>query len=323
MQRIKMQNTELELSRFCLGTGSFDTNYSKETAFEILDRFRDLNGNFIDTANVYGKWIPGQANTSEQYLGQWLKSRQAHSDMIIASKGGHFDLNNPTMSRITRQEIEKDLDESLRALGLDHIDFYWLHRDNEVLPIEELIDIMEAFVTCGKVRYYGASNYKQPRLDQALTYANARLLQGFLAVSNQWCLASQNPGGSPFPDPTTVAVDAGFYQWHCDTQIPLVPYSSSAHGFFTKLQTGNVPGPLKKAYLNDRNIAISKLLINAAAETGASVFELAQAWLLHQPFQVFPVMSVSTPDQLEAFEGADHLTLTSDLLKQISQLGVV
>ena len=156
MKYIKLHDTSLVLSNICLGGGSFGTGLSESQTFEILDAFVEAGGNFADTANVYGKWAEDGKNHSEELIGKWIKSRNAYGKIIIATKGGHYDLSTPQLSRVNRSEVQKDIEESLKSLGIDSIDFYWLHRDNESKPAEEIIDFMEAFVKEGKIRYYGA-----------------------------------------------------------------------------------------------------------------------------------------------------------------------
>ena len=124
MKYIKLRNTSLELSNICLGTASFGTRLSEPEIFEILDAFIEAGGNFIDTANIYGKWAEDKLNHSEQIIGKWLKSRNSYNKIIIATKGGHFDFDTPHISRVNKEDIQKDIEESLKSLGLDCIDFY-------------------------------------------------------------------------------------------------------------------------------------------------------------------------------------------------------
>lgn len=313
MRREKLQNTELELSCICYGTANFGEKLTKEEAFLILDAFYEGGGNFIDTANIYCRWVPGLTNSSEQYIGEWLKTRNAYNHMVVATKGGHFELRLPVVSRINKEEIKKDIDESLLTLGIDTIDFYWLHRDNPHMEIAEIIDIMEEFVKEGKIRYYGASNYSEQRMEEALHYAKQKGVQGFNAVSNQWSMASVNPGANGNPDQTLVIMDDSYYQWHKKTKMTMIPYSSSANGFFQKMEQGLfISDSVKAAYENERNFKIYQDLCKIKEQTGISVYTLSIAWLLNQPFQVFPVASVSKIEQLKDFLAA------GEILKDIS-----
>lgn len=318
MQYRTMNNTDLNLSNVCLGTAPFGEKMGREQPFEILDAFVRQGGNFLDTANVYCRWVPGLANCGEQILGEWLKARGAYKDVVIATKGGHYDFNIPgRISRVNEMEIRRDLEESLATLGLDTIDFYWLHRDDEDKPIEEIIDILEKLRTEGKIRYYGLSNYRSGRAAQARKYLRSKGLPGPYAISNQWSMASINSQRTTNPDPTLVEFSAEEYQWHCESQVPVIPFSSTAMGFFEKLNKAGVEvkdgrltarGDREKiapaildTYWNEDNLRKYELLLKLRQETGHSLQALSVAWLISQPFQVFPVGAVRNTEQLKDF----------------------
>ena len=315
MKKQILDRTDLELSKICYGTGNFGDRLTESEAFAILDAYVDAGGNFIDTANVYCRWIPGLGNSSEQYLGAWLKERQAYHKVSVATKGGHYDLDRPEQPRISKEEIARDLEESLRTLGLDCVDFYWLHRDDEQIGISEIIDFMEDFVRQGKIRYYGASNYSQARMSAALGYAKKQQIQGFSAVSNQWSMAEVNPGCNMNPDPSLILTGRAYERWHRETGMPLIPYSSGAHGFFQKLyDKQELSEAMKRAYLNEQNADKFKWLCEQSRERGVSVHTLSIAWLLNQPFTVFPVVSVSSAGQLKDLIRASEITdITTDI----------
>lgn len=137
MKYVNLKDTDLKLSNICLGTANFGTSLNEEMAFSLLDEFVRQGGNFIDTANVYCRWVPGNGNSSERFLGNWLKSRGAYNDVVIATKGAHYDMAHPEISRVTEEAIRFDIEESSQTMGLDVLDFYWLHRDDENKPIEK------------------------------------------------------------------------------------------------------------------------------------------------------------------------------------------
>ena len=109
MKYVNITNTELTVSVVCLGSSHFGSLISEETAFEILDRFTEGGGNFIDTANVYGRWHPGGQNLSEQVIGRWLKSRNAYGKLIVATKAAHYDPKTPQIMRLSEDDINKDI----------------------------------------------------------------------------------------------------------------------------------------------------------------------------------------------------------------------
>lgn len=317
MKRSKLKGTDLKLSNICLGTANFGEKLSKEQAYQILDAYVDAGGNFIDSANVYCKWIDGLGNSSEQYLGSWLRDRNAYQKVVIATKGGHYDFQNPSVSRVREEEIRKDLEESLRTLGIECIDFYWLHRDDETIDITETVDIMEKLVKEGKIRYYGASNYKRHRMEQAAVYAKKKGLQGFTAVSNQWSMARVNPEGNMNPDPTLVMMDEAYYEWHKAGKMPMIPFSSGAHGFFDKLDRNiQISKQMHDAYMNEENQKRYRLLRQLREETGESIYALSIAWLLNQPFQVYPVTAVSRKEQIQDLIAASNIKMDEKMIEQ-------
>lgn len=316
IKRSILKGTDLNISNICLGTANFGEKLSKEQAYQILDTYVEAGGNFIDSANVYCKWIEGLGNSSEQYLGSWLRERNAYQKVVIATKGGHYDFRDPSVSRVREAEIRKDLEESLRTLGLECIDFYWLHRDDETMDIAEIVDIMEKLVKEGKIRYYGASNYKQHRMEQAAAYAREKGLQGFTAVSNQWSMARVNPGGNMNQDPTLVMMDEAYYEWHKSDKMPMIPFSSGAHGFFDKLDRNvQISKQMQDAYMNEENQKRYQLLKQLREETGESIYALSIAWLLNQPFQVYPVVAVSRKEQLQDLIAASNIIIEKKIIE--------
>ena len=206
-------------------------------------------------------------------------------------------------------------------LGKDEIDFYWLHRDDPEKPVEEIVDILEELKKEGRIRYYGFSNYCTERLKQIEKCLRDRNLPGITAVSNQWSLAGINPGGNTNPDPTLVEFSGEEFKWHCETGAASIPFSSTAMGFFPKLQKmglscteaetdaswmqekekqiANLSESMKKAYWNETNLRTYQKLLKLQKETGHSLQALSLAYFFHQPFQTVPVTGVSNLTQLK------------------------
>ena len=321
MKYIQLNNTDLNISRICLGTAGFGDKLDQEKSFEVLDAFVQAEGNFIDTANVYCKWLEGHGNCSEQIIGKWLKDRGAEGKVIVATKGAHYSFEDPGRSRVNQEDIRADLDESCRTLGKDEIDFYWLHRDDPEKPLEEIVDILEELKKEGRIRYYGFSNYCTERLKQIEKCLRERNLSGITAVSNQWSLAGINSGGNTNPDPTLVEFSGEEFKWHCETGAASIPFSSIAMGFFPKLQKmglscteaetdaswmqekekqiANLSESMKKAYWNETNLRTYQKLLKLQKETGHSLQALSLAYFFHQPFQTVPVTGVSNLTQLK------------------------
>lgn len=329
MRYITLKDTDLNLSNLCFGTAGFGEKLDRDQAFEILDAFVRQGGNFIDTANVYCRWIPGLGNCSERMLGEWLKSRSAYKDVTIATKGGHYNIDSKEKTpRVNEQDIRYDLEDSLHALGLEVIDFYWLHRDDPSRPIEEIIDVLERLKSEGKIRYYGLSNYSVSRIKEAKEYLKSKGLNGPYAVSNQWSLATINPGKNTNPDPTLVEFSAEEFQWHMHTDVPIIPFSSTAMGFFEKLKKAGVkvmdgemlskgsmndiPHTILEAYMNKENLHTYEVLLKLQKETGHSLQALSAAYFLSQPFQVIPIGSARNTKQLAGFLEASEIQLPAE-----------
>lgn len=322
-----LKNTDLQLSDICLGTASFGEHLNRQQSFELLDDFVREGGNFLDTANVYCRWEPGLRNCSEQIIGEWLKSRGAYKNMVIATKGAHYLFGGEEhISRVNEREIRKDLENSLETLGVDVIDFYWLHRDDQNKSIEEIVDIMEKLKKEGKIRYYGFSNYQLYRLKKAEKYVQSRKLCGICGVSNQWSMASINPHGNMNPDPTLVELHEEEYLWHKETGTPVIPFSATASGWFEKMKRAGMQvkngevlqiekpellsEAMKKAFWNEENLKKYEKLLELQRETGYSLQALSISWLLQQPFQVFPVCGARNTSQLKEIMKASHISLT-------------
>lgn len=326
MKQVQIKNTDLLVSDICLGSGNFGDSLKEQEVFRVLDRYYDCGGNFIDTAQVYGRWVEGLNNCSEQLIGKWLKERKLEDKVVVATKGGHYDLKNPSINRVTKECIQWDLDDSRRTLGVDTIDFYWLHRDNEELSVEELLDMMEEQVKAGSIRYYGASNFSLKRLLQAEVYAKEKGYQGFSAVSNEWSLAIRNEDSFLNDDYTLQKVGYDEYVWHKRSDMPLIPYSSTAGGFFTKLnQAGKGTLTAEKeqglsAYMNSRNLMIYNDMLKLHRELSMSFVSMTLAYMMEQEFQVIPVCGVSKVEQLDDIVKASEVKIPNEILEKWKSL---
>lgn len=324
VKQVLLNRTKLKVSEICLGGASFGAKLMEEESLEVLDRFYEAGGNFIDTAKVYCDWIPGMEDSSERTIGRWLRERGLIGKVVVATKGGHYDLAHPEISRVNEQEVRKDLEKSQMLLGLDIIDLYWLHRDDETKPVDEIIDFMEKLVKEGRIRYYGASNYSLERLEQARKYAKKMGFQGFTAVSNQWSLAGKTNDAIAKEDSTLVTADKAQINWHEEHQIPLIPYTAIAGGFFEKLnragntyqgQAVNQNGTFE-LYWNSRNLMIYNDMLKLYKEMGYSFMEMSVAYLLQQKFPVFPVCGVGKKEQLDELIKAASIKLPMEIMEK-------
>ena len=163
MKKVQLTGTDITVSRICMGAVNFGAALSEANARKMMDAFLEKGGNFVDTAHVYSNWILGERSRSEKIIGRMLGNYD-RKQIIISTKGAHFDLLRPSVSRVTPKSIIKDLGESLEYLRTDYIDLYFLHRDNPDIPVGEIMDCMEEQRRKGLFRYAGCSNWTLPRL---------------------------------------------------------------------------------------------------------------------------------------------------------------
>lgn len=142
--------TNLNTSVICLGTASLGSLIEENASFSLLDEFVDLGGNFIDTAHVYANWLPIEKSISEKTVGKWLKQRHIRDKIILGTKGAHPNLSTMHIPRLSREEIVKDLYESLQYLQTDYIDLYWLQRDGVNRLVEDILETLNEQVRSGK-----------------------------------------------------------------------------------------------------------------------------------------------------------------------------
>ena len=296
MNTFKIDNI-LEVSKICIGADHFGTSVDNKTAARILDEYVDRGGSFIDTANVYGKWVHGAGNASEKFLGEWLKN--AKKQVVIATKGAHYNFDSPTVMRLNESDIRADLEESLTALKRDCIDFYWLHRDDVSKPIDEILETMEALRREGKILLYGASNFSGERLFQAEEYAREHNIRGFSAVSNQHSAATVNRGFNTNPDTSLVIHGESEEKFHIETGKALIPYQSTARGYFAKIAAGvSVSPELIRAYDNEKTRATYKEILDLAKNESCSVQTASLLYFARSPYPVLPITSVRKTEQL-------------------------
>jgi len=180
---ITIPRTELSIYPLSLGGNVFGWTATKEESFKVLDRFVDLGGNFIDTADVYSAWKEGNSGgESESIIGEWMESRGNRARMIIATKVAKL----PTKPGLSPANITSAVEDSLRRLRTDYADLYYAHEDDEKIPQEEYLAAFDKLVREGKVRYLGASNFSAERLKSATQISSDGNLASFIALQNQY-----------------------------------------------------------------------------------------------------------------------------------------
>lgn len=305
--------TDLYSSVICFGGATVVSEEDRGSCYQLLDTYVQLGGNFIDTANFYGRWLPRGENTSEQNIGNWMSERGNRRELILATKGGHPDISSMESPRLLKEEVEKDLEDSLQSLQTSYVDLYFLHRDDESLSVPYILEYLNALVDKGKIRYFGCSNWRAERIIEAKEYTESQGLQGFTANQMMWSLAEPNP--EAIKDPLLAVMDEATKRLHLETDLAATPYSSLANGFFEKV---NKEGPeisnskVREIYFNDQNLEKYKRVLKLANELSVSITEIALSYLISQPFQTFPVIGSRTVQQLEDSMKAGDLILSRE-----------
>lgn len=308
MEEKSIPNSSLAPSVLCLGTADYGAKIPHEDAFALLNAFVDAGGTFIDTAEIYNDWVAGEKSRSEKIIGEWLAQRGGRDRLVIATKGAHPRLQSMNVPRMGRADIEHDLNASLKNLRVNVIDLYWLHRDDTSTPVEEIVTTLNAQVRAGKIKHFACSNWRADRIHAANAFAASRGLQGFVANQPMWSLA--HVPQAALADQTCVVMDDAMRAMHAETKLACVPYSSQANGYFQKASGGATSLTQKGNYAGDVNAQRARRVQQLAQEIGMTISEVVLAYLLSQPFAVFPIIGCRTLDQLRDTLSAHDKRLT-------------
>ncbi len=313
MKKKKIGN--FEVSDILLGSDLYGTEVDENTAFSLIDRYLEFGGNCVDTARLYG------FGKSEETIGKWVKSaRKQGKEIYISTKGGHPRLETMNVSRISEEEIENDINDSLKALCVDAIDFYWLHRDDISKSPEEILEFMNKFIKQGKIKNFGVSNWRAERIIKANDYAINNGLAPIVASQLQWSLAVQSEG---IGDPTLVRMDNSEFELYKKSGLTAVAYSSQGKGIFSMLDAGGVDavvGWAKSDYLNDTNLKRFKVAKEIATKYNVPISSIVLAYIYSNPFVSSHVLiGPMTIDQLEDSLSNSALVLTKDEMELLSK----
>jgi aryl-alcohol dehydrogenase-like predicted oxidoreductase len=302
----KLGDSGLETPPLILGGNVFGWTIDRATSFAVLDAFVAGGGRMIDTADVYSIWAPGNVGgESETIIGEWLANRRRRDDVLIATKVG---MKPDGPGALTAERINTCVEASLKRLRTDCIDLYYAHRDDAETHLEITLTTFDELVRSGKVRAIGASNYEANRLQRALEISNEKNLDRYTVLQPHYNLVSRNLFEGPLQD---LCLAKG---------IAVVPYYGLASGFLTgKYRTkadlaGKPRANAAEKHLNDFGLRVLAALDQVAAEAGATLAQVAIAWLIAQPSVVAPLASATSVPQVEELLAAMHLQLTSSQL---------
>ncbi|MFG2568825.1 aldo/keto reductase [Streptomyces sp. NPDC048567] len=299
----------LQVFPLCLGGNVFGWTADEAQSFAVLDAYAAAGGNFVDTADAYSHWVPGnEGGESETVIGKWLASRGNRSDVVVATKVGAL----PGYKGLSAPTIKSAAEESLRRLGTDHIDLYYTHFDDETVPVEEIITALDELVKEGKVREIAASNISAARLRASLEFSEREGLARYVALQPHYNLVSRDTYEGELQD---TAADAG---------LAAVPYYALAAGFLTgkyrpgavvdSARAGSAAGHLE----SERGQRVLAALDTVARDRDAEIATVALAWLASRPTVAAPIASARTVDQLPALLAVAGLELTDEELSTLT-----
>lgn len=312
MKKIPLGLTGVEVSALCLGAMYFGTRQDEPVSFRLLDQYMDAGGNFIDTANIYSHWVPGFAGgESETLLGRWFRQRGNRGRVFVATKVG---FNYGDVPRgATEQLIEQECEKSLRRLGIDVIDLYYIHKDDRDTPLAETLGALEHLVQSGKVRYIGASNFTAWRLEEARWISQQNGWSEFCCLQQRHTYLRPHPGATFDPQ---AAINDDLLDYGRSRPLTLLAYSALLSGAFTR--SDRAIGDQYRGADSDARLAA---LRQVAQQKQVTPNQVVLAWMLHSSPRVLPLIAASTPQQLEENIGALDVRLSAEELAVLDQAG--
>lgn len=299
---------DLDVLPLNLGGNVFGWTADERTSFDVLDAFVDGGGNFIDTADSYSAWVPGNSGgDSEVLIGAWLERSGRRDDVVVATKV----CKHPEFGGLAPDNVTKALDASLARLRTDHVDLYYAHFDDESVPMADIVGGFSRLVDDGKVRHVAISNLSPARIDEWLAVTEADGLHRPVALQPKYSLVERGFETNGLRD-TARRHD-----------LAVLPYYALASGFLTgKYRPGtdveSVRAGGASRYLDDRGIRVLGALDDVASAHGTSVTAVALAWLRQQETVAAPIASARTPEQVGDLLASTRVELTDGELAALT-----
>jgi aryl-alcohol dehydrogenase-like predicted oxidoreductase len=288
----------------------FGWTADEKTSFALLDAWVDAGFNFLDTADVYSRWHPGNSGgESEVIIGKWLKARGSRDKVVLATKLG-IEMA-PGKKGLSRAYMQTAVEDSLRRLQTDYIDLYQSHRDDPETPVEETLSAYADLVKQGKVREIGASNFSADRLAESLKVSTAKGLPRYQSLQPQYSLVERAEFEGPLEELCLAE------------KVGVIGYYSLASGFLTgKYRSradmeGRTRGPRVEKYLNDYGFGVVKVLDEVAKKYEAKPGQIALAWLIARPSVTAPIASATNLEQLAELVEAAEIELDAESIQKI------
>lgn len=317
MEYRKLGRTGLKVSELCLGTMTFRWTSDEASSLQVLDHAFEAGINFIDTADVYSRWAPGNpGGVAEEIIGQWMKSKP-RDQLIIATKCRGRMWDGPNGEGLSRHHIMLAVEHSLRRLQTDVIDLYQAHAPDWDTPLDETLRAYDDLVRQGKVRYIGASNFRAWYLAKSLWISDKLNVARFDCVQPHFNLLDRS---GVEPELAGLCLDQG---------IGMIPYSPLAGGFLTgKYTREGVPAGSRGQgndrmvrYMTDQGFGIvDALRAIGQAHGGKTISQIALAWQSTLPFVSSPIIGANNVEQLNESLGAVGLRLSEDEMKRLDEL---
>jgi aryl-alcohol dehydrogenase-like predicted oxidoreductase len=313
MERRQIGKSELKVAPLCLGGNVFGWSTDEAASFRILDAFVDAGLDFIDTADVYSRWAPGnQGGESETIIGKWFKASGKRNSVVLATKVG-MDMGEGKVG-LSKAYILRAVEDSLRRLRTDRIDLYQSHKDEDpATPQEETLGAYDQLVKQGKVRVVGASNFTAARLAEALKMSADNGLVRYECLQPHYNLMERG-------------FEAELGPLCLKERIAVIPYYSLASGFLTgkyrsqaDLSKSAVRGGSVQKYLNEKGLGVVKALDEIAAGLGVKPASVALGWLIARPGVTAPIASATSVEQLDDLVQAVSIKLDDDALRRLDE----
>ncbi|MBO3463708.1 aldo/keto reductase [Aetokthonos hydrillicola Thurmond2011] len=308
MDKRKLGRSELEVSPLCFGGNVFGWTIDEATSFKILNAFVEAGGNFIDTADVYSKWVSGnQGGESETILGKWLQHGGNRDKVVIATKVGS-DMGSQGKG-LSRKHILQAIENSLQRLQTDYIDLYQSHLDDETVPLEETLETYGELIRQGKVRVIGASNYSATRLSQALQISQQHGYPRYESLQPLYNLCDR------------ADYERDLEPLSLNQEIGVISYFSLASGFLSgkyrseKDLSNSARGSFVKKYLNERGLRILEAIDQVAKTYNSTPTQVSLAWLIARKSVTAPIVSATNIQQLNEIIKAIDLKLDPQSLE--------
>lgn len=302
----------IEIAPLVFGGNVFGWTADEATSFSLLDAFMDAGFNAVDTAEAYSSWVPGhKGGESETIIGRWLKQRGRRDDVVICTKVGWHQGDQPGL--LKRANIVRGAEDSLKRLQTDYIDLYQSHSDDPETPLEETLAAYAALIEQGKVRAIGCSNYSAARLKQALEISSRDGLPRYESVQPPYNLY-QRQGFETDLQPLVEA-----------EQVGVISYYALAAGFLTGKyrseadKAKSARGAGMHRFMDARGFKILDAMDKVAAAHGVPVAQVAIAWIVAKPAITAPIASATSLEQFADLAAAVRLRLSADEMRALDE----